>query len=347
MYVRTFYGIGVSYSFDRGQTWTLGEDTGWGGPNSRFYIGKLKSGRTLLINHVNYSGRNNLTALLSEDEGKTWKYSLLLDGRSEVSYPDVKEDEKGNIYVIYDRERGGFKSTLSEAYGCAREILYAKITEADIMAGKLVGEESKLKTVVSKLGVYAKERENPFAEINRFSNEELASYLMQEEDRAIERLFDVYRGGCEGAKEGNYQKIDALVEQFNDKDRREEALLELIVLLRRQNQKGAERFPIVEVIKQEILNTWGQDFSVKKLAKKVKVSEYYMMHLFKKCTGTTILEYRDGLRISKAKELLVRTEKSVVDIAQECGFDNVSYFSEFFKKREEVSPTEYRSLLKK
>ena len=61
MYVRTFYGIGVAYSADRGKTWSEGEDSGLGGPCSRFHIRRLRSGRTLLINHYNYDGRNNLT----------------------------------------------------------------------------------------------------------------------------------------------------------------------------------------------------------------------------------------------------------------------------------------------
>lgn len=37
MYVRTKYGIGLAYSKDKGQTWSNGEDSGLGGPSSRFY----------------------------------------------------------------------------------------------------------------------------------------------------------------------------------------------------------------------------------------------------------------------------------------------------------------------
>lgn len=166
MYVRTWYGIGVSYSYDKGMTWTEGKDSGLGGPGSRFHIRRLKSGRILLINHVNYQrtpenpqGRNNLAALLSEDDGKTWKYQLMLDERNEVSYPDATEAEDGFIYITYDRERGCGKFSYEEATDQAREILYAKITEEDIIAGKLVDEQSRLKCIVSGLGDYAAEKE--------------------------------------------------------------------------------------------------------------------------------------------------------------------------------------------
>lgn len=156
MFVRAPYGIGVSESFDGGKTWTEGGDSGMGGPNSRFYIGRLKSGRILLVNHVDFppKQRTNLCALLSEDEGKTWKYRLMLDTRNAVSYPDAKEADDGFIYITYDRERGQKKLSLEEVYACAREVLYCRITEEDIMAGRIVNEQSRMNCIISKLGEY-------------------------------------------------------------------------------------------------------------------------------------------------------------------------------------------------
>ena len=154
MLIRTVLGIGVAYSSDKGQTWTDGEPSGIPGPNSRFVISRLKSGRLMLVNHVNFTGRNNLTVQLSDDDGKTWSKGLLLDERNQVSYPDAKEADDGYIYITYDRERGVAKKSLEEAQADAREILYAKVTEEDILAGKLVSEGSKLKQIINKLGAY-------------------------------------------------------------------------------------------------------------------------------------------------------------------------------------------------
>ncbi len=141
MVIRTTYGLGTARSFDRGITWTECESLKLKGPSTRAYATRLRSGRLLLIYHNNTNIRNNLTAMLSEDEGRTWKYKLLLDERANVSYPDAKESDDGHIYITYDRERGGFLSSLDEAYSKAREILYAKITEEDIINGKLTNSE--------------------------------------------------------------------------------------------------------------------------------------------------------------------------------------------------------------
>ena len=64
MFVRIDYGIGVSYSYDGGRSRSKGHYSALGGPSSRFFIRRLKSGRVLLINHYNFTCRNNLTALL-------------------------------------------------------------------------------------------------------------------------------------------------------------------------------------------------------------------------------------------------------------------------------------------
>ncbi len=142
MLVRTSYGIGQSFSTDGGKTWSHGIPSAIAGPDSRFYISRLPSGRLLMINHVGFlwQQRTHLTASLSEDDGLTWKYFLLLDERSQVSYPDATVTSEGRIDLIYDRERYQ-----------AREILYASITEQDILAGHLVSPDSFLQRVINKV----------------------------------------------------------------------------------------------------------------------------------------------------------------------------------------------------
>ena len=157
MLTRTFDGIGESFSTDGGYTWTPGRKSHIDGPCSRFHIRRLRSGRLLMINHYQFDqridledimsqgnvkswkGRSHLTALLSEDDGQTWPYYLLLDERNEVSYPDAKEAADGMIYVCYDWER------LTQ-----REILMARFTEDDILQGHLSDKRSKLRVLVNK-----------------------------------------------------------------------------------------------------------------------------------------------------------------------------------------------------
>lgn len=150
-YIRTRYGIAVSESNDGGVTWSAGVDSGLGGPNSRFHICRLKSGNILLVNHYRFAGRNNLTAMISRDDGKTYEGHLLLDERADVSYPDAIEGNDGFIYIVYDRERGAHYVPDFDYDYHAREILMAKVTEEDILNGQLIHSESYLKKIVNKL----------------------------------------------------------------------------------------------------------------------------------------------------------------------------------------------------
>ena len=156
MLIRTLqpHGIDVSYSSDKGKTWSVPVKYGLDAPCSRFFVRRLRSGRLLLVSNDDPKIRRNMTAYLSEDEGATWKYKILLDPRTEVSYPDATEDAAGNIWITYDRERGGFKKSREQALADAREVLLTKITEADIIAGRLVSPQSFTGHIVSKLGDY-------------------------------------------------------------------------------------------------------------------------------------------------------------------------------------------------
>ena len=153
--VRTNYGIGQSFSSDRGRTWTPGEDSGLGGPNTRFFIRRLASGRLLLVNHWFtdeekaarlrqpdvWLPRRRLAAWLSDDEGSSWQGGLLLDERSGVSYPDGVQDREGTIWIVYDHER--YK---------AGEILFARFREEDIEAGRCVSTGATLRGLINRTG---------------------------------------------------------------------------------------------------------------------------------------------------------------------------------------------------
>jgi hypothetical protein len=123
--VRTTKGIYFSRSSDHGKTWTAVSPFTAAGPttSARFYIGKLRSGNLLLVMNSSTT-RNNMTAFLSRDGGKTWPHKLLLDARENVSYPDADQTTDGNIHVVFDRDRTG-----------AKDILYTRFNENDIIGG--------------------------------------------------------------------------------------------------------------------------------------------------------------------------------------------------------------------
>lgn len=138
---RTNYGIGESVSVDGGKTWPELSPSKILHPSARFFIRRLQSGNLLLVKHGPIDkriGRSHLTAYVSTDDGQTWSGGLLLDERNSVSYPDGQQAADGTIRIIYDYDRTG-----------DRHILMATFREQDIMAGKLVSPDAKLRQLVS------------------------------------------------------------------------------------------------------------------------------------------------------------------------------------------------------
>jgi predicted neuraminidase len=144
MLARTTKGIMQSTSTDGGRTWTEAADVpGVRQPNARFHLRRLASGRILLVKHGDridaHEGRVQLSAWLSDDDGRTWQGGLVLDERKGISYPDGFQSPDGTIIISYDRNRA-----------TDGEILMARFTEEDVLAKTIVGEKSKLKMLISR-----------------------------------------------------------------------------------------------------------------------------------------------------------------------------------------------------
>jgi hypothetical protein len=135
------WGIAESYSGDKGYTWSQKVNSGLTTVSARFHFARHPvTDNLILICNKPPSGnvRSHMTVFLSEDDGKTWPYSIVIDERVGVSYPDAVFDGAGNIYISYDRNRYS-----------SMEILLAKITEADIKAGSVVNGGSFLQRIIN------------------------------------------------------------------------------------------------------------------------------------------------------------------------------------------------------
>jgi AraC-like DNA-binding protein len=102
--------------------------------------------------------------------------------------------------------------------------------------------------------------------------------------------------------------------------------------------------PIAERVSDYIKAHLSEEITVSQIAEKMHISVYYLSHVFKDTTGTTIIEYRNELRLTRSKQLLIETDLSISEIAQDVGFGTASYFTEIFSRSEKISPVKYRTL---
>lgn len=82
--------------------------------------------------------------------------------------------------------------------------------------------------------------------------------------------------------------------------------------------------------------------SIDELADQMHLNKYYLCHMFRARTGFTLLQYVYEQRLNAACEQLSLTDQPISAIAENCGFRTSSHFCAMFKRREGMSPRDYR-----
>ncbi len=90
----------------------------------------------------------------------------------------------------------------------------------------------------------------------------------------------------------------------------------------------------------------AEELTVERLCAALHVSKNALYRCFRETYGCTVNEYVTARRMELAKELLVHSEDSIVQVAQAAGFYNYTYFSRLFRARTGLAPREYRAQIR-
>lgn len=85
-----------------------------------------------------------------------------------------------------------------------------------------------------------------------------------------------------------------------------------------------------------------EKITVDMMASVAHLSASHFARVFKTDTGKAPMEYVQGLRLERAKKLLLAGNKSMTEIALECGFGSPSYLSACFQRQYKMAPSEYQ-----
>lgn len=89
-------------------------------------------------------------------------------------------------------------------------------------------------------------------------------------------------------------------------------------------------------------NHYSEKISLQEIAEIEHINYYYLSHFFKSTAGISFQEYLKNYRLDKSLKQLTDSDKSVTDIAAECGFPNIKAYSNAFKEKFDMLPSEYR-----
>lgn len=105
------------------------------------------------------------------------------------------------------------------------------------------------------------------------------------------------------------------------------------------NPKSLEK---MKTVLKYVEEHYTEKLTIDDMAKLTFYSKSHFMKFFKVHMGTGFTEYLNDYRLAMAARLLKSSDESILMIAEESGFDNLSYFNRIFKRKYGVSPGSYR-----
>lgn len=129
--------------------------------------------------------------------------------------------------------------------------------------------------------------------------------------------------------------------ELGDQELTEHLLRDLLLLYQRQHICPNTDETVSACI-DWFAHHYTEHITLDDLAKRYALSKQGLIRKFRRCTGKTPLEYLISIRMARGKQLLRNTTLPIGEIARQCGFDNVYYFSNAFKHVTGVSPSAYR-----
>ncbi len=323
-----------------------------------------------------YAVRNVLEELCDKKgyifEDSEDRYGVILSGSAgvwqEQSLREFAEEIAKAIKV-------NVKETVSIGIGDRRATCMLDVEDAfqeaeQALDGKFLrGNDS----ILSSTNALSREMEN--AAIQALQEEVLESIKAYKEDRmkdAIRRLWEEFRtGGVNGShvrvmvlellvqllqlvksyganpnplfqyEQGDYEKVMKAKTVDELSTFAELKCMGVMLLLSRL--KDMQPNSVVGTIKKIVQENYHSNVSLRSVAQQVYLNPNYLGKVFKAGTDLSFNEYLLQVRMEKAKELLVRTDKKVYEIATDVGYGELDWFYKRFKSYAGISAGEYRS----
>lgn len=118
--------------------------------------------------------------------------------------------------------------------------------------------------------------------------------------------------------------------------------LNITSLLKNQSIYSTGELELIDQIRFYMQRNYQKDITQEFIASLFYMNRSYLSQLFKKQTNQKFVDYLNEIRIEKAKDLLLHSDRKMYQIARSVGYDNTKYFFRIFKKKNGLSPEQFR-----
>lgn len=111
---------------------------------------------------------------------------------------------------------------------------------------------------------------------------------------------------------------------------------------KKENKDSQQKDRMIVSITKYLQNHLQEDVSLNVLAQEFHLNAQYISQLFKTEIGVGFLTYLTNIRMEHAKKLLLSTDDAISDISDQCGYNDYRVFTKVFKKKEGITPSQFR-----
>ena len=243
-----------------------------------------------------------------EEAGKALAYSRF-GSSSNIAYYGQMRDRETRLVHFNDSDAKGLEHALR--YGNVAEITQY-IESLKEAASRDAADTGNLNLyVINLVGMLANYAASIGVDINELAGADILDLMLR--IRSIGQLFDWVTG------------ISAKIRERS-------------VASKANNAKRLLDLAIAYIEK----NFADPELTMDKLCDQLGISASYLGQLFKKNLDSSFVKYLTNVRMEKARQQLVSTGDRIVEVALQCGYNDVYYFSHSFKKYTGNSPKKYR-----
>lgn len=106
--------------------------------------------------------------------------------------------------------------------------------------------------------------------------------------------------------------------------------------------RDTKNFDRIKDVIKYIETNFAQQISIDEISGICGFSSSHFMKFFKNIMGCSFIDYLNDYRLSMASRMLVSSEDTVLSVAADCGYYNLSYFNRLFKRKYKLTPSEFR-----
>ncbi len=143
--------------------------------------------------------------------------------------------------------------------------------------------------------------------------------------------------------EGDIESIYRRLECSTSDAQRRACVLQLLAFVDEYTKTGStEKYGFTASVVNYINSHIHEAITIDELCEQVHMSKYHFCRKFKAKTGFTVMDYLLKTRIALACDLIEKSDFSIGEISDRCGFCSVSYFCRVFKENIGMSPLKYK-----